>query len=308
MRLPLRHPPPAQDPAFERCAYLEQLAAASVGVPLGATARALTARRSRGRHGNALQWHLGLDPHDSDASLDWEGRIEIKLVSVWPRRDGRVVCDKLKVGELGTDPWHKLANVLWIFADRLSRVVVGYRFTHLGGERRRRLARAWSLDPHFDRPPIFVEARQSGAESAPAYYLSARWFQQEGVLTGVRALYGFDARWWSAARRRFSDRDPAIAVTWKGARRIRCPRCDGSLRAVQHDAGGGIGWWAPALHELPLGAACAVRAHILIAGECLPRVACASMREVMAALEGDLKPSELWRLADRVGEPEDHMH
>ena len=88
----------------------------------------------RGRHGNALQWHFGLEAHDSEAVLDWEDRIEIKMVSVWSNRSGDVLCDKLKVCDQGIDPWHKLANVLWVFVDRMSRVVLGHRFTHLAGD------------------------------------------------------------------------------------------------------------------------------------------------------------------------------
>ncbi|MCA9688062.1 MAG: hypothetical protein KC636_00520, partial [Myxococcales bacterium] len=71
-----------------RCAYLEALIEAALGLPLAPAAELVTPARSRGRFGNALQWHLGLEPHDGAATLDWEDRIEIKMVSVWRRRGG----------------------------------------------------------------------------------------------------------------------------------------------------------------------------------------------------------------------------
>ena len=61
MRLPLRHQPPRVDAPRRRCRHLELLAEAARGLPLKPAADALIGARGRGRHGNALQWHLGLD-------------------------------------------------------------------------------------------------------------------------------------------------------------------------------------------------------------------------------------------------------
>ena len=184
MRLPLRHPPPDRDPPLHGCAHLAALAHAAVGLPLGAAAELVAPDRSRGRHGNALQWHLGLPPHDGQARLDWEDRIEIKLVSVW-QRAGAVVCDKLKVSDVAVDPWRKLSNVLWVFADRLTRVVVGTRAWSLRGAARERLSSAWSLDPHFDQPALVVEARErADGSAAPSYYLAARWLAERACELG----------------------------------------------------------------------------------------------------------------------------
>jgi hypothetical protein len=165
MRLPLRHRPPLADARVQVCRHLDTLARAAVGLPLGPAAAMLGSAKSRGRHGNALQWHLGLAPHDGDATLDWEDRIEVKLVSVW-RRGDRVVCDKLKVCDADLDPWRKLANVLWVFADRTTRIVIGSARTTMAGPMRERLAQVWDRDPHFDAPDLFVEARDG--EAGPA--------------------------------------------------------------------------------------------------------------------------------------------
>lgn len=306
MRLPLRHPPPVHDPALRRCAHLEELAAAAIGLPLRAAAECLSSARSRGRHGNALQWHLGLDFHDAVAELDWENRIEIKLVSVWQTADGRVACDKLKVCDLAISPWDKLANVLFVFADRMTRVVVGGAFFHLGGSARSRLAACWDVDPHFDEPSLFVEAREQRGRSAPAYYLSHRWFGDEALLPapGPEILVP-DRRWWNRVRAEFGrDPMPALAEPDRGER--PCPRCGGPLRFdPEHLAAWG---WAPAWHGMPLGERCAVAGHFVVRPSCVPRSPVASFEEFAAAFELRCDAASLWRLADRVPEPEDHQH
>jgi hypothetical protein len=307
MRLPLRHPPPADDPPHRRCAHLDALAAACVGLPLAGTARRLSSRRSRGRHGTALQWHLGLAAHDSDARLDWEDRIEIKLVSVWRRPDRTVACDKLKVCEITVDPWAKLANVLWVFADRLTRVVVAARPFHLAGAVRSRLANAWQADPHFGEPDLFVEAREQAGRAAPAYYLAARWFRREGLLPPAGpGVLPFDAKWWSQARDRGGGRDPLPTIATDPAGRQSCRRCGGPItfdpEAVEADD------WAPAHHGLPHAGDCALTAHFAVAPgrlrmpTVLPPQACLSALEQLAT-----GPTHL-RLFDQVPEPDDHAH
>jgi hypothetical protein len=172
MRLPLRHPPPGWT---RRCAA----APTSRRSPRPRSASASRPRppssppHARGRFGNALQWHFGLDPHDSSEQLDWEDRVELKLVSVWRRRDGRLACDKLKVCDITADPWRKLGNVLWVFADRMTRVIVGHRFNRLAGPARSSLAAAWDTTrtsiarPCSSRPASRTSARPPPTTSAP---------------------------------------------------------------------------------------------------------------------------------------------
>lgn len=305
MRLPLRHPPPEDDALPRHCAYLEALIEAAIGLPLGPAALALSSRHSRGRHGNALQWHLGLDAHDSDARLDWEDRIELKLVTVW-QRGGRVVCDKLKVCDVGVDPRHKLSNVLWVFADRITRVVVGAVQTRLAGGVRERLAAAWTADPHFEHPLLFVEAREHAGRSAPAYYLSAKWFEMEGLLpASTPEIFEFDAAWWSAARQRHG-RDPWITVVEDLHEIVECPRCRGPLafdpqRLREHG-------FAPARHGMPAGAPCLAREHGVIDVGRLRVPLGVDAQRVRAGIEGRIGPEFVERLAHRVPEPDDHLH
>lgn len=317
MRLPLRHPPPRVAAARRRCRHLEQLAAAAVGLPLGPAA-AMLAARGRGRHGNALQWHLGLELHDASSEPDWEGRIEIKLVSVWRRPDGRLACDRNKVCVAEHDPWAKLANVLFVFADRLTRVVLGHHLFHLGPEPLERLARAWHRDPHFDRPDLMLEsldgsraARPGRASTmAPAYYLSARWFEQEGLLPADPVAIGhrFDAAWWTKVRREHAGRDPLIALARPTSEpgTMPCPRCRGRLHfdATRVAREG----WSPAIHAMPITDSCALRGHAVVDARYLPLPIACSDDEQIAAIEARLPPNQLWRLADRVPEPEDHEH
>jgi hypothetical protein len=282
------------------------LAEAVVGVPLGAAANLLSSSRSRGRHGNALQWHFGLDPHDGRAVLDWEDRIEIKLVSVWARGDGGVACDKLKVSDLAIDPWHKLANVLWVFADRLTRVVVGAALSRLAGATRERLAASWGVDPHFEHPLLFVEAREQEGKRAPAYYLAARWFEEERLLPASSSgIFPFDAAWWNASRAEHG-RDPWLTLVDGTTDRIACPRCRGAL-SFDRDRVAAQGL-SPARHGMPAGDTCLLRGHVAIDGRRLGVSPWQSPEEFRAALESRLSPAMLWRLADRVPEPDDHEH
>jgi hypothetical protein len=309
MRLPLRHRPPERPEPSRRCAYLEQLAEDLVGVPLGSAARLIASRRSRGRHGNALQWHLGLSSHDGAAELDWEDRIEIKLVTVWSRGgpdDPRVGSDKLKVCDLGVDPWHKLANVLFVHADRLTRVVVGARLFHLDGARLARLATSWDEDPHFGHPYLFVEAREQEGRRAPAYYVSARWLEDEGILPEpVPPIFEFDAAWWNRARTEHG-REPLLTLGRVGERQIACPRCGGPI-TIESDRLAKRGW-SPARHGMPLGDACALTAHVVVDASRLRTSHSCSPDEFAAALENRVESQQVWRLADRVPEPDDHLH
>ena len=308
MRLPLRHPPPVDDAPLRRCAHLVALADRSLGLGLAPAAALVAAPHARGRFGNALQWHFGLEPHDSSEQLDWEDRVELKLVSLWRRREGPLACDKLKVCDLTMDPWRKLGNVLWVFVDRMTRVIVGHRFTRLAGQLRGSLAAAWDLDPHFERPPLFVEAREQDERQAPAYYLSAAWLAEHVLPRELPGVYRFDAAWWSGARdhgrRR---RDPQLAL-WRGQPSpLACPRCAGPLHfeAPQLRAEG----WAPAVHAMPLGAECGLRAHAIIAATRLPLAPDAQgWHDLAAALEGRTAPEQVERLSDQVLEPDDHEH
>ncbi len=250
----------------------------------------------------------GLDPHDGLPQLDWEDRIELKIITVW-RRGGRVVCDKLKVCDLALDPWHKLSNVCWVFVDRLTRVVVGHRFSRLAGAARESLELSWQLDPHFDSPQLFVEAREQDDRQAPAYYLSARYLRASGILPPeLPGVYAFDPKWMREARSSHRGAEPLFTL-WRGQSEaeLRCPRCGGRVRtdlATVREVGS-----APAVHALAGGSECALRAHCVIdvsrlpIGEHHP-----GRRELEEALEDRCAPERVWRLTDRVMEPEDHLH
>lgn len=309
MRLPLRHAPPGLDTRLRRCAHLEALVEAAIGLPLGPAAAVLSSRRSRGRHGNALQWHLGLDAHDGEAQLDWEDRIEIKLVSVWRRGSGaeaRVGCDKLKVCDIGVDPWHKLGNVMWVFADRVTRTVVGALQTTLAGDLRTRLEVAWDQDPHFDHPMLFVEAREHAGKSAPAYYLAARWFESEGLLPEpVAAIQPFDSNWWSAARNRHG-RDPWLTVVDGSCDVVACPRCSGPI-AFDPETLLREGF-AAARHGMPADGPCLARAHGVVDVRSLAASDVFDPETICAGIESRVPAEQLGRLTDRVPEPADHLH
>ena len=309
MRLPLRHAPPRVDAPLQRCRHLEHLAEAARGLPLAPAAEFLVEARGRGRHGNALQWHLGLDAHDSVPEPDWEGRIEIKLVSVWQLGDGRLRCDRIKVCEASIDPAHKLGNVLFVFADRLSRVVLGHRLFRLAGRSRERLAQAWEQDPHFGRPALMLESRDGPEGMAPAYYLASWWLSEEGLLPEgpVELGYRFDARWWQEVRAQHRGRHPLLSFARAQAGELTpCPRCRGQLRAPLDkvfECG-----WSPATHTMPLGDRCALRGHAVLDPRRLPAPALATDLEQIEGVESRVDARRLWRLADRVPEPEDHGH
>ncbi|HET6582652.1 MAG TPA: hypothetical protein VFG69_04380 [Nannocystaceae bacterium] len=305
MRLPLRHRPPLADARAQDCRHLDALARAAVGLPLGPAAALLSSARSRGRHGNALQWHLGLAPHDGEATLDWEDRIEVKLVSVW-RSGDRVVCDKLKVCDADLDPWRKLANVLWVFVDRSTRVVVGSAKTTMAGAMRERLAAVWDRDPHFDRPDLFVEARDGEAGPAPAYYLAATWLAREAILPALTpGIFSFTPRLWSRAIAE-SGREPVLTVVRDGEEIRACPRCGAPFSFAPGDlARRGL---ALAHHGLPLPRSCAPALHVAVDGTRLPAPTVLAAAEQIAALEGRTPLDAVPRLCDRVAEPDDHAH
>jgi hypothetical protein len=66
--------------------------------------------------------------------------------------------------------------------------------------------------------------------------------------------------------------------------------------------------WAPAIHTMPLGPTCALRGHVVIDPRRLPEPACASDVEQFEGVEARTEANRLWRLADRVPEPDDHGH
>lgn len=307
MRLPLRHRPPDRDAPERRCAHLEALVEAAIGLPLGPAANAVASKRSRGRHGNALQWHLGLASHDAEAVLDWEDRIEIKLVSVWKSSDGRsLCCDKLKVSDIAVDPWHKLSNVVFVFADRLTRVVVGAVFFRLAGRARESLARSWELDPHFEHPDLFVEARETANRRAPAYYVSSRWLCDEVLPRSLPGVLPFDPGWWSRVRAEHG-RDPlATVVDPRSTSPVHCPRCRGPI-AFDPETLGRRGW-SSAQHGLPWGDACAIRGHYVVSTAELHPCSLLTPEEFRAGLESRVAPSQVLRLTDCVPEPDDHLH
>jgi hypothetical protein len=297
MRLPLQHAPPPELPPRMRCEYLTRLLRAAVGLPLGPAAALVASSRSRGRHGNALQWHLGLEGHDARSEPDWEGRIEVKLVTV-TRQGGAISCDKLKVCDANLDPWRKLANVLFVLADRLTRTVVGHRLVHLDGAPRAALVRAWDLDPHFGAPDLFVESRESEGVMSPAYYVSSAWLLAHVVPSELPGVF-------EAPRRQAHAGDPVLTVLAAGAG-ARCPRCGAPLRfdadvLARHGC-------APAHHGMPLPAGCGARQHVVVACDRLCTPALGGAADQHAALHGLLAPDRVARLAEQVGEPDDHGH
>ena len=60
---------------------------------------------------------------------------------------------------------------------------------------------------------------------------------------------------------------------------------------------------------MPWHDSCALRSHFTVAQDRLKIPGGAGTREeTMDALEARLLPEEVWRLADRILEPEDHLH
>lgn len=295
MRLPLQHVPPAEPPPRRVCEYLLRLARAADGLPLGPAANLIASARSRGRHGNALQWHLGLDGHDARVEPDWEGRIEIKLVTVW-RSGGALCCDKLKVCDAHVDPWAKLANVLFVFADRLTRTVVGHRLAHLRDAAWAGLVRAWDVDPHFGAPELFVESRQRDDGMSPAYYVSAAWLLAHVLPAELDGVF-------DAPRRVAHAGDPVLTLA--AGVPTPCPRCGAPVvydAAVLEQRG-----CAAAHHGLPLAGGCGAREHVVVDPARLrpPAVAAAHQHD---GLQGLITPDRVVRLAELVVEPEDHGH
>lgn len=307
MRLPLAHPPPAEPAAPKRCDYLLDLAEASIGLPLGMAAQQLMGEQGRGRHGNALQWHLGLDVRDSRPELDWEDRIEIKLVSVWRRSDGGWSCDKLKVCDHGVDPWHKLSNVLWVMADRMTRVVLASALRSLSGGMYQAMAQAWDQDPHFGAPDLFVESRDRGSSMSPAYYLSAALMRQEIVEPASRGALASPLVWDPASAARW--RKDGNPVRWmlvdEGQALPRCPICQAELRiedASQIDRG-----WVELVHA-PSPSPCRDWNWVGVDGAHVPKSPVLTRVEQAHALRGIPGEAPLIRLAQRCPEPLDHGH
>ena len=308
MRLPLRHPPPGRPAGIARCLHLEELARASEGLVLGPASEQLMRGRSRGRYGNALQWHFGLAKSDALAELDWENRIEIKLVSVWRRSDGSWACDKLKVCDHAIDPWHKLSNVLWVCADRMTRVILGTHLTTLSGDFLNRLSRSWSMDPHFDRPDLWIESRESEGQQAPAYYLTSSILQEfvldPARLTASACPVMFDGVMWTHWRQ--IGASPRFLLTEAGRLSHRCPSCGEALElqnATRIDRG-----WAELMHPRAMGRPCERSVWLALDGGHVPSSMVMSRDEQASALLDPCNPSVLFRLADVCPEPDDHMH
>lgn len=307
MRLPLAHPPPGHlDPELG-CDFLLDLADASLGLPLGMASQRLMSGQGRGRHGNALQWHLGLDIRDSRPELDWENRIEIKLVSVWRKADGGWSCDKLKVCDHGVDPWHKLSNVLWVLADRMSRVILATRMSPLRGLMRDAMARAWSQDPHFGAPDLFVESRDRGQAMSPAYYLSASIMRQAVVEPASRGALASPLTWdpVTAARWRKEGRPPVWVLVDPGQALPRCPVCRAPL-SIENTRNLERGW-LPLVHA-PNSSPCSAWNWVGIDGAHVPPSPVLSREEQAMALRALSHEEPLVRLVDRCPEPVDHGH
>jgi hypothetical protein len=217
-----------------------------------------------------------------------------------------LVCDKLKVCDADRDPWRKLANVLWVFADRATRIVIGSARTTMAGPMRERLAQVWNRDPHFDGPDLFVEAREGDTGPAPAYYLAATWLAREEILPPLSpAIFDFDPRLWSRAIAE-SGRDPVFTVVRTGEEIRVCPRCGAPLSfAAPELLRRGL---AVAHHGLPLPRSCAPALHVVIDGSRFPPPAVLSRAEQIGAVEGRTPLDAVPRLCDRVAEPEDHAH
>ena len=305
MRLPLRHRPSPPDPTPAYCGYLDALAAGLCGLSLHAAARHVASLRSRGRFGTALQWHLGLAAHDSGPAADWEGRIEIKLVTIHRTGAGAVRCDKIKVCDADLDPFERLDDVLFVFADRLTRMVVGHRWFHRAGAAAAALAAACDQDPHFDRPALFVEARGGPGRSQPAYYVTAAFVREHVGLPDHPAVLPDDPT--VRAELRAGRRDPLWTPLDPRQDEGPCPRCGGIVRRLGDAGAFARRGYAPAVHRLPLAGPCARFSHAVVAPERLPPPAPGVFgpREQIDSLACT---GPVLRIADRVLEPDDHEH
>ncbi|RMG98925.1 MAG: hypothetical protein D6705_04550 [Deltaproteobacteria bacterium] len=305
VRLPMRHPPPAEAAAPAFCAYLDALAEGLRGLSLHAAARHTAPRRSRGRFGTAVQWHLGLDAHDSGPAADWEGTIEIKLVTVHRTARGHVRCDKLKVCDAHLDPYARLSNVLFVFADRWTRVVVGHTWFRRAGAGHAVLAAAYDADPHFDRPDLFVEARGRPGRSAPAYYVSARFVAEHVGLPDVPAITVDDAE--LRAHLRTGRVDPLWTPIAPDEDEAVCPRCGGGVRRLGPAEALRAKGVAPAVHRMPLEGVCARYPHGVCDRSRLPEPV-PGVFGVREQIESLSCTGPVLRVADRVVEPDDHEH
>ena len=154
-----------------------------------------------------------------------------------------------------------------------------------------------------------IESRDGPEGMSPAYYLAADWPITAGLLPRGRVGLGypFDASWWRAVRAEHRGRDPLVTLAREetGAS-TPCPRCHGHLRTdldQVFERG-----WAPAVHAMPIGDPCGLRGHAVLDPRRLPEPSCIADDEQFAGVEGRTDASRLWRLADRVPEPDDHGH
>ncbi len=303
------------------------------GICLAPAARVVAPARSRGRHGLALQWHLGLAAHDPSPLPDWEERIEVKLLTVWRRSDGTLASDKVKICEASSDPNAKLANVLWVLADHATRVVVGHTYTVLAGPMRAELESSWYEDPHFGEPTIYVESRDSGRACSPAYYLTPSFVSKHvlapmGPLSGVfehtsslaasaqaRAAFGLEDRASAAAMTTGPDtyssagslQAPALvadAHSLSPSDPVRCPSCTGELLVTGQDlAQRGVLF---AAHRLARGCP-HPWVRVVDQSALVPATICSRSEQIDLVVDR-VPLASIWRVSDRVLEPEDHLH
>jgi hypothetical protein len=226
------------------------------------------------------------------------------MVSVTGRMDGHGSCDKLKVCEAGVDPWRKLSNVAFVFVDRTTRVVLGHQFVHLDGAPLERLIPSWGADPDFDRPDLFIEARDGPDGSRPAYYVSARWLAEVLELPPATPMPSAE---WARLRRDHARRDPLITVVEDDFLEGACPRCGAPIRITRPDSFRDRGS-AELRHGLPLGEECGIRGHLVVASRWLPTPLACSEERQRAGVESRVSREIMLRLADLVPEPEDHGH
>ena len=67
--------------------------------------------------------------------------------------------------------------------------------------------------------------------------------------------------------------------------------------------------WSPAVHAMPLGPDCGLKAHAVISAAGLPLApGSLGFDELVLAVESRVAPSQVVRLSDQVLEPDDHQH